>query len=197
MNPFPDAVVVKLGGSLYDLPDLGTRLHRWLTTLDTPQVLLVPGGGATANVIRDLDRWHRLGEEASHWLALRAMTLNAHFLHALLPRSAVVDGWPACPAVWRRGAVPILDAFAFAVTDEGEPGALPHCWDVTSDALAARAAAVGGSRRLILLKSVDVPEGLDWKEAAERGFVDRPFVLTLGEDCIARTVNLRKWPFGR
>lgn len=51
-------VVVKVGGSLFDLPDLGPRLRAWLKTLRTADVLLVPGGGPTADVVRSLDRAH-------------------------------------------------------------------------------------------------------------------------------------------
>src|SRR5262245_19403362 len=83
-------IVVKVGGSLYDLPDLGPRLQRWLDALHTRSILIVPGGGALADAVRDLDQIHGLGEETAHWLALRALTLNAYFLAALLPGAVVV-----------------------------------------------------------------------------------------------------------
>ena len=37
-------IVVKVGGSLFDWPELGPRLGRWLKTLPSNRVLLVPGG---------------------------------------------------------------------------------------------------------------------------------------------------------
>ena len=70
--------VVKVGGSLYDLPDLGPRLQRWLPTQDSSRILLVPGGGAAVDVVREFARLHRLSEEDAHWLALHAVTMNAH-----------------------------------------------------------------------------------------------------------------------
>ena len=87
VNPssFSSLLVVKVGGSLYDLPDLGRRLRRFLASLDTDNRLIVPGGGPTADVIRAFDHDHRLGPQTSHWLALRACALNAHFLALLLP----------------------------------------------------------------------------------------------------------------
>ena len=124
------ATVVKVGGSLFDLPDLGKRLCRFLTELDTPRILLVPGGGPTADAIRQLDRTHDLGEEKSHWLALRSLTLNAHFLAELLPNGVIADGWEACPPAWQAGKMPILDAYSFARADEGKSGCLPHGWCV-------------------------------------------------------------------
>jgi aspartokinase-like uncharacterized kinase len=193
-------VVVKVGGSLYDLPELGRRLCLWLDRLPDRHVLLVPGGGPTTNVVRDLDRRHGLGEEAAHWLALRALGLNAHFLNQLVPKSEVVEGVTACPVVWRRRKAAILDPHAFARADEGLPGCLPHRWSVTSDSLAARVAVVAGAWRLILLKSVTVPAGLDWAEAGRRGLVDECFAEVLrrgsaggGPAPEVHAVNFRTW----
>jgi aspartokinase-like uncharacterized kinase len=177
----PADVVVKVGGSLFDLPDLKDQLHAWLAGLSGSAVLLVPGGGAAADVIRTLDRRHRLGEERAHWLALRALSLNAQFLAALLPKSEHVR---------------LLDAHAFALADEGQPGALPHTWDVTSDAVAARVAVVVRARRLVLLKSVTIPEDMDWAEAGRRGWVDASFAGLLRQapgSLVVQAVNLRTW----
>src|SRR5262249_51626632 len=79
-----DLMAGKVGGSLFDWPELGQRLGQWLDTLSSPTVLLIPGGGAIVEFIRKIDRWHHLGEEKAHWLALRALTINAHFLAAIL-----------------------------------------------------------------------------------------------------------------
>jgi aspartokinase-like uncharacterized kinase len=182
----PSRVVVKVGGSLYDLPDLGSRLTRWLTSLKTSSVLIVPGGGALANVTRDLDARHRLGEEKAHWLALRELSVAAHFLAALLPESVIVDH----PHQWERGTMAVLDPHAFACWDQGRAGELPHYWDVTSDSFAARAARVANVRRLVLLKSVTIPPGMAWDEAARRGWVDAYFWEAI-EELGVETVNLR------
>ena len=68
--PDRSPVIVKVGGSLYDLPDLGPRLLRLLDRPEMQPTFVVPGGGRLVDDIRGLDRLHRLGEEASHWLAL-------------------------------------------------------------------------------------------------------------------------------
>src|SRR5438132_894215 len=90
--------VVKVGGSLFGISQLGDALQRWFNRVGAAQILLVPGGGPTADVVRAYDRDHHLGEEKSHWLALRALTFNAHFLAGLLPGGVVVDDWRACRA---------------------------------------------------------------------------------------------------
>jgi probable H4MPT-linked C1 transfer pathway protein len=177
-SPTTPTLVVKVGGSLFDLADLGTRLEEFLEYLGHSQILLVPGGGPSADVVRTFDHTHSLGQEASHWLALQALALNARLLARLLKSRdpAVAGRLDEILGHWQRRHIVILDAFEFCQEDEGRDGALPHCWDVTSDAVAARAAVVTGARRLILLKSVIPPENL--REAGERGIVDSYLAAT-------------------
>lgn len=163
-------VVVKVGGSLYDLPDLRERLRRWVKSADS-RVLLVPGGGDGADVIRRFDQVHRIGEEPAHWLALRVLTVNAHFLAGLLAT-------PVVAGPTERSPVAVLDPHAFCQTDEGRSGALPLSWQVTSDAVAARVAEVSKSR-LVLLKSADLPNGMTWEAAGAAGLVDATFATVV------------------
>lgn len=179
-------IVAKVGGSLYDLPDLRERLQAWLRRQQPASVLLVPGGGTAAELIRAFDQAHRLGEEAAHWLALRCLTLNAWFLAELL-------GLTVTPA-WDCAATAILDPFAFAKADEAKPGHLSHSWEATSDSAALRAAQVYQASRLTLLKSVDLPPGISWRDAAERGIVDRffPKAVACANRLTVNIVNLRR-----
>ena len=180
LSPRPPAAVVKVGGSLFDLPDLGPRLLQWLTQQPSRDLLLVPGGGAAADVVRQYDRWHALGEERAHWLALSALTFTAHLLASLLPRAVVVPDARAVAVEWAQENIPILDPYAFAQADEGEPGSLPHSWEVSSDSVAARLARVSRAAELILLKSVSLPEDVDWIDAGKRGLVDAHFAEAAG-----------------
>ncbi len=186
--------VVKVGGSLYDLSDLGSRLRRWLADqFAGTRVVLVPGGGSLVDAIRHLDHRHRLGEETSHWLALRALSVNAHFLASLLPAYAIGDVGEL-PRAWNKGLLPVLDVYEFARTDESRSGHLPHTWAVTSDALAARVAVVLQARQLVLLKSTTIPPDIDWREAGRLGLVDALFSEVLRDaqaDLCVRAVNLR------
>jgi len=176
--------VAKVGGSLFDLPDLPDRLRRWLESVRSP-VLLVPGGGAAADVIRHLDRVHQIGEERAHWLALRALTVNAHFLAALLDAPVLLGpGDPAPPLA-------VLDPHALCQADEGRPGALPHSWQVTSDTIAARVAERSGAT-LTMLKSVDLPAGATWEAAGDAGLVDEMFTAIVARAGLkVEWVNLR------
>jgi aspartokinase-like uncharacterized kinase len=84
-------VVIKVGGSLLDWPGLPARLAEVLAG-QTRRVVLIVGGGRAVDWVRDLDRWHGLGEERAHALALRALDLTAHLLAALVPGLEVVPG---------------------------------------------------------------------------------------------------------
>ena len=167
-------IVAKVGGSLYDWPALGPTLTEWLSDQPEP-VLLVPGGGAAADAVRTWDRVHSLGEEEAHWLAIRSLTLAAHFLHRLLPALPVVEA-----------AIPgILDPYSYFRTQSGPP----HTWSVTSDSLALWVAIHAEASKLVLLKSADAPLG-DWSDA---GYVDAHFaVLLMGAKMHVDAVNLRK-----
>jgi aspartokinase-like uncharacterized kinase len=178
-------VVVKIGGSLFECADLGPRLKAFLSRLAAP-ILVVPGGGAAANAIRDLDRIHRLGDEASHWLALRACAVNGHLLATLL------DGVPVgIGASVTKTAV--IDLFAFAIDDERRPDHWPHRWDVTSDSMALRVAQVTGASELILLKSTDIDDDGDWSKAAANGLVDPffPSAVSRTPNVAVRALNFR------
>ncbi len=161
-------IVVKVGGSLYDHPRLDLGLQAYLESLPEP-VLLVPGGGGFADAVRKLDAIHHLGEEQSHYLALHAMNLAGEFLKRL--------------GITKT----ILDATAFD-TD------LPHSWNITSDSIAAQIAVTHNASRLILLKSIDIPQGTTWSEAAERGWVD-PYFPTIIEtaNLTVDAINFRQW----
>jgi aspartokinase-like uncharacterized kinase len=203
-------IIVKVGGSLFDLPDLRHRVRAMLRHFRAANVLLVPGGGATADAVRAFDTAHQLGEEASHWLAIQALSLNARMLQELLPEARIIREIPQPDAPARDaksapagGSGPdenrshffLLDALPFFHADEQRPDHLPHRWDVTSDSLAVRAATLAEAHELILLKSVAWEAG-DWTEAARSGIVDRYFAraLQLAPAVLrVRLINLRAW----
>jgi aspartokinase-like uncharacterized kinase len=182
-------LVTKVGGSLYDLPDLRDRLQCWTASLPGRRVLFVPGGGRLADVIRGFDRQHVLGEERAHWLALRVLSVNAHFLSDLV-------GAPVLPSPHQLDkSVAVLDPYSFCLEDEGQPRALEHSWRVTSDSVAARVAEVVGGD-LVLLKSVDCPSAMCWADAARAGMVDEAFPELFASSGIrVRWVNLRSSEF--
>jgi aspartokinase-like uncharacterized kinase len=196
MNGQPDAdlAVVKVGGSLYDYSKLASRLTQFLDALGSAQIAIFPGGGAFADVIRQLDVGHGLGEEKSHWLAVQSLSLAARFLAQLLePRAKVVTSLSECQAVWAVGQIGVIDPEPFARDDIRHADALPQTWEVTSDSMALQLARRWKAKRVILLKSVEAPPG--WPTRLENGLVDPWFEKLLAENAgqvAVSVVNLRE-----
>lgn len=185
--------VVKVGGSLYDLPELGDRLRHWLDR-QTGSLVLIPGGGSTADLVRRFDRQHRLGEDQAHWLALRALSLNAHVLACLVPATQVIEDFREVNHSWAERKIPILDMFAFAWEDDQEADHPPHDWNTTSDSLALRLAWRLGADRLVLLKSVSIPGSVTWEQASKDGWVDGHFptlAAKIGRILTIEMINFR------
>ena len=80
--------VVKVGGSLFDWPELIPRLRAFVEPLQKNKIFLFPGGGPLTDVIREYDRVHQLGEERSHWLAIKTLQINSLLLSAIFPSTA-------------------------------------------------------------------------------------------------------------
>ena len=104
--------VVKLGGSLLDLPDLPGRVERWLGRQPPASNVIVVGGGPLVNAIRASDRIHKLDEVAAHWLCIRVMSVTAQRVAKLLDFPVVDE---LTPRTFRadQNFTCIFDAYAF------------------------------------------------------------------------------------
>lgn len=169
MPPTDRPCVVKVGGSLFDLPILGLCLAEWCQRW--PRTLLIAGGGRAADQIREIATLHTsLSEADAHWLAINAMGFQAQVLSAITKIPCYKD-----PAVLQHStwATPVLlDPARLLADDNGR--SLPIGWHVTSDSIAAFVAQQMGIAHLVLLKSIDVT-GDDRHEWAKRGWVDSYF----------------------
>jgi aspartokinase-like uncharacterized kinase len=178
--------VVKVGGSLLNLPDLGVRIQNWLGQQVPAQNILVPGGG----ILVDAVRMQSIGDDASdHWSCIAIMDALALTLAGNFPTlksitspedlPATADNYVLAPEAWLRECEPLL------------PGTrLIESWDVTSDSIAARLAICTGADELVLLKSAD-PPSRDLQELADAGYVDKFLPQLAGELPPWRIVNLR------
>ena len=184
-------LVVKLGGSLYDHPQLVLGVHKWLATREESRILIVAGGGVLADAIRELDRWQNLGHERSHFYALLATQLATMILseRSGLPIAPHQLAWWDAPAVSR---VQLLNSEVFLQRYEAQIVAVPHTWELTTDSIAAYAAGVANCP-LILLKSVDMPAETSWQAAADTGWVDPHFPGVVAKyQLVAKSLNFRR-----
>ncbi|MCR9199476.1 MAG: hypothetical protein NXI04_12590 [Planctomycetaceae bacterium] len=141
--------VLKLGGSLLDVPDLADRVLHLVDQEQLHPAIVVTGGGRLADVVRLYDEQWGLSADVSHQQAIATMGINAAVLRSLHER--FVDSVnPAPQAV----GVPAPDQLLKQWEAAGKAN-LPASWAVTSDSIAAWLAARFGARQLILLKSTD------------------------------------------
>ncbi len=69
-------IVLKIGGSLFDS---ARELLKWVAD-EERDVLVVPGGGAFADKVRDVYGTTTLSDDAAHWMALLAMDQYGYYL---------------------------------------------------------------------------------------------------------------------
>lgn len=147
---FEPKVVIKIGGSLSrtdTLPDL----CRTISLLAARHALLVvPGGGEFADLVRKYYCSYHLSETTAHRMAILAMDQYGYLLGELTPNSILVNDILGMRDSL-SGNVPILLPSHWLF--EADP--LPHSWTVTSDSIAAWVAGQLKVLRLILLKDVD------------------------------------------
>jgi aspartokinase-like uncharacterized kinase len=193
--------VVKVGGSLFDFPDLVSSLHRFVRRQPPAANVLIAGGGPWADAVRKIDRCQDLDEGTAHRLCVSAMSLTARLLASLVGQWTLQTQWDDLRSWARQGDdrsdVQIFDVSAFLATEEPQlPGrTLPRDWSATSDSIAARVAHCLASGELVLLKSATLGGATSVDEAAEAEYVDRFFPRAVGGLQHVRCVNFRDAEF--
>lgn len=143
--------VVKVGGSLAEHPAELKALCKTLSSLaEAYKMLIVPGGGAFADVVRKLDKTYGLSDDVAHKMAVLAMDQFGLFLSHITPNSRIYHSLEGARKAG-RGLLPILLPSHYILREDP----LENSWDVTSDSIAAYIAGVLGAEKLVLIKDVD------------------------------------------
>lgn len=180
-------IVVKLGGSLYDLPDLGERVAALIASFPDHRFLIFPGGGDAADLVRNWQPHFGWTDAVAHEIAIASLDFNAVMLANVLPQASVVKSGSDAEQVWRAARLPILAPTEFLqATDAGD---LPHDWTVTSDSLAAWVTLKWPAEELWLCKSVPCPTNSS--AAVSTGNVDPHFSHLTSQLPCMRWCNLR------
>jgi dihydroneopterin aldolase len=174
---------VKVGGSFGRYSRLGDLVGA--LEMGRGRVVIVPGGGPFADVVRREQTKTGFDGSSAHRMALLAM---AQFGFALASRSLVLKPAASAAAIERaleEEAVPVwlpLDIL------DGDPG-IPESWAVTSDSLAARLAGRLDASRLIFLKRA-TPASVKLPDLVAAGVLD-----PLTPHFLAKT-NVEAWLCG-
>jgi len=143
--------VLKVGGSLAGHPAELKALCKTLSSLaKTHKMLIVPGGGAFADVVRRLDEAYGLSGTTAHKMAVLAMDEFGLFLSDVTPNSQVCYSLKDVGSA-EYGLLPILLPYHYILREDP----LEHSWDITSDSIAAYIAGVLNAKKLLLIKDVD------------------------------------------
>ena len=177
--------VVKVGGALLD--DHNT-LSRTLSALEivapARALVIVPGGGPFADVVRAVDQRHALSSDDAHWMAILGMEQFAIALASRIRNAELVHGSDDIARAQTRGRIPVLAPYRWL--RESDP--LPHSWDVTSDSIAAWIASEIGARQIILIK----PDAHDALTVVDRYF-DRARAPSLKYSIVTPTMLTGNW----
>lgn len=163
--------IIKLGGSLFDFPDLSKRLLQFLDRHQFENPLIIPGGGKFADEVRKLDQRNNLGNALSHELGIRTLAISSRFVSGLSEKFYLATPNDLLAINKTLGKYPIADVSEFVL----ECCPLPNSWDVTSDSIAAWLASLHPDSNLVLLKSLPLPVGLSLTQAAGLNLVDAEF----------------------
>jgi aspartokinase-like uncharacterized kinase len=182
--------VVKLGGSLAHSP----KLEDWLDLLAAHgggRVVIVPGGGPFADLVRDAQERWRFDEASAHRMALLAMDQYGLMLAGMQPELVVAQAAETMHAALRNARVPVwLPTRMLEQATDVEPG-----WQVTSDSLAAWLATRLSAERLILVKSCALPPApVSAERLAGSGIVDAAFPHYARNACFELMLLNREQP---
>jgi aspartokinase-like uncharacterized kinase len=146
------ATVIKVGGSLAVEPDVLRGLCVELSRVaERFRVVVVPGGGEFADVVRDIDERFELGSGASHRMALLGMDQFGLLLSELIPNCRVASSLSVIGGLGSSGRVLVLLPSRLIFRARS----LVASWDVTSDSVAAYVAGRLGANKLVLVTDVD------------------------------------------
>jgi aspartokinase-like uncharacterized kinase len=143
--------VLKVGGSLIEHPTKLRELCNALSLLaKTYEMLVVPGGGIFADMVRRVDGEWGLSKTTAHRMAVLAMDQYGLLLSDITPNSQVCYSLEDVRNVGCN-SLPIFLPSQYIFHEDP----LEHSWDVTSDSIAAYIAGMLNAKKLVLITDVD------------------------------------------
>jgi aspartokinase-like uncharacterized kinase len=144
--------VIKVGGSLAEDPErLRTLCHKLSELAKKYALMVVPGGGRFADVVREYDQRFNLSNEVSHRMAILAMDQFGLLLSDIMPSSRVFRQLENAKALSEAEVAPIFLPSHWIFQEDP----LDNSWDVTSDSVAAYVAGRVNAGKVVLVTDVD------------------------------------------
>ena len=144
--------VVKVGGSLAEDPERLIDLCAKLSGLaKNYELVVVPGGGRFADVVRDSDKHFNLSSEISHRMAILGMDQFGLLLAQITPNSCATYLLDDAKQLSETEVVPVFLPSRLMFKENP----LENSWDVTSDSIAAYVASRLLAAKVLLVTDVD------------------------------------------
>jgi len=173
-----DATVVKVGGSLALRSKKLKSLCAALSEVSKEhKLVLLPGGGEFADIVRKADKRFGLSAEASHHMAILGMDQYGFLLSDLTRDSCVVCQLENVQKVLDMNKLPIFLPSNLLLKEDP----LENSWNVTSDSIAAHIASQLQVNRVILVTDVDGIYTQDPKKYSNAQLKKRISAKQLGE----------------
>ena len=144
--------VIKVGGSLAeDYVSLIALCEELGALAKSYRMLVVPGGGKFADVVREFYRNFGLSDTVAHKMAILSMDQFGLFLSNITPNSQTTYVLEEAERLSYTGILPVI--LPSNLMFQKDP--LKPSWDVTSDSIAAYIANMLLAKKLILVTDVD------------------------------------------
>ncbi|MFW9899218.1 MAG: hypothetical protein ACFFDO_08155 [Candidatus Thorarchaeota archaeon] len=149
-------IIVKIGGKiLEDSKSLESTIFQFKELLFEKKIInnivIIPGGGSYANLIRAIDKDLNIGDDLAHWMAIFTMDFNGIKIIKKFPEIKWFKDFNALEESLMGRSISLFLPYDYLIkVDE-----LPHSWDVTSDSIAVFLASKLGLNCCILIKDVN------------------------------------------
>ncbi len=164
-----NATVVKIGGSLTLYPEkLRTLCLKISEISKEEQLIVVPGGGEFADVVRCLDKSFHLSFSTSHGMAILGMDQYGMLLSDLIPGSITTNKLEEVKYFFDLNKLPIFLPSQLLLREDP----LENSWDLTSDSIAVYIADRLQVTKVLLVTDVDGIYNSDPKKFSEAKFIN-------------------------
>jgi aspartokinase-like uncharacterized kinase len=162
--------VIKVGGSLAEDPERLRALCAKLGEFAKKYaIVVVPGGGRFADVVRDFDKRFTLSGAIAHRMAVLGMDQFGLLLSQIIPNSCATYLLSDARQLSEIGVVPVFLPSRLMFREDP----LENSWDVTSDSISAYVASRLHAAKVVLVTDVDGVFTEDPKRHADAVLIGR------------------------
>ena len=145
--------IFKIGGRILEnsknIASIISQLTKLYEENILQKIILIPGGGSYANLIRKIDEELKLGEDLAHWMAIYSMNYNGLELHRKFPGLECTENLKEIQDTNKIFC--IFLPYNYLRNND----TLPHSWDITSDSITLYIADQLQFNKCFLIKDIE------------------------------------------